>query len=180
MKLRDVVLIFGQTGSGKSTLAREVIAQYSRVVIFDTMSEYSGLVFYNASDFLDYMLRFPDTFYCCLRFENWSDYEIVARALFHIKNVLLVLEEADEYLDSASFASGTSDICHVVTRGRHERISILAISQRPRLISITLRAMATRVITFVQTEPADLAYLERWGFDADQISQLAQFEKVER
>jgi DNA helicase HerA-like ATPase len=176
---REVTLIFGRTGSGKSTLAKSLIGNSKRVIVFDRLEEYKGgLVIETFSEFVKYFSEEPETFFVVCRFPHLTSYEFTAEALFSIKDTLVVLEECDLYLSSVSFNDPDNSFNALVTRGRHAGISILAITQRPHLIAITLRAMATEAITFVQHEPRDLGYLESWGFDPEEVSQLPEFKSV--
>jgi DNA helicase HerA-like ATPase len=179
VKQREVILIFGKTGSGKSTLARKIMRGYSRVIIFDTMSEYTGaVVLEDFEDFTDFFSRGPLTFFVACRFRSQLSYEYAARACFEVKNLLLVMEEADLYLRSTSFNDPENPYNDLVKRGRHAGISLLAITQRPHLIDITLRAMKTEAITFRMDEPRDVSYLEDWGFKADEITTLPHFKSA--
>lgn len=173
---RDVILIFGKTGSGKSTLTKKIINGFDRVIVFDTVAEYQGLIIESFNDFVYYFKKQPDKFFVSCRYEDLEDYEYSARAIPVIGKCLVVMEEADNYLQSTSFSDSTDPFVRLVTRGRHSQISILAISQRPHLIAITLRAMRTKVYAFSQDEPADLDYLSAWGFDPEKLSRLELFQ----
>jgi DNA helicase HerA-like ATPase len=177
LKQREVILIFGKTGSGKSTLARSILKRFDRVIIFDTLEEYSGVIVLESyEDFTDFFSRNPEHFIVACRFRSELSYEYAARAAFQIQNLLLVLEEADIYLRSVSFNDPENPYNNLVKRGRHAGISLLAITQRPHLIDITLRAMKTEAITFRMDEPRDVAYLEDWGFHAEEITTLPHFK----
>ena len=178
---REVIIIFGRTGEGKTTLAKEIMQHFSRVVVFDTAREYHGEVITDFDDFV-YFFEQPHSaeYFLICRFPSSVSYQYAAKLLFATEHdVLVVLEEADHYLGSVSFSDPTDPITVLVTQGRHAKIHLLAITQRPHLIAITLRAMCTRKITFCQDEPADLDYLEAWGFDAEEVRALPKFKHLE-
>jgi hypothetical protein len=178
---REVIIIFGRTGEGKSTLAKKIIARYNRVVVFDTLHEYHGTVFSDFDSFVDYFQHPDSDFFLVCRFPSPVSFSYAARLLFETQeDILIVLEEADNYLNSVSFNDAYDPFFQIVTRGRHAKISILAITQRPTLIAITLRAMSTRVITFCQTEPGDLDRMEDWGFDPEEVRNLEKFKYLEK
>lgn len=175
---REVVLIFGKTGSGKSTLARDIIDRFDRVIIFDTRQEYGGIVLESFAEFIDFFRMDPPEFRVSCRFSSPVSFTYAAKAAFEIGDCLVVLEEADNYLKASSVSDPDDPVVQLVTRGRHAEISILAITQRPHLVAITLRGMATTVYTFGGSlmEPRDLAYLAQWGFDPEAVSALPRFE----
>jgi len=178
---RRVILILGKTGSGKSTLAKKIIATYDRVVVFDPLSEYhGGLVVEDFSDLVRYFeTQSPDSFFLVCRFrgstldETEQIYDYAARACDEIGNLLLVIEEAEMFLNSRN---ETSYINNLISFGRHKHISILAIGRRPVEIAIRLRAQFTSIFSFRQTEPRDLQYLEAWDFDAGELMNLEAFQ----
>jgi hypothetical protein len=172
---RRVILIFGKTGSGKSTLSKRIISQFERVIVFDPLEEYSGLVVFSYEEFVEYFREYRPTFHVVCRFENEEDYEKVAMGVWYIENVLLVLEEVETYLNSYD---RQSYINHLIAFGRHKRISILGIGRRPVEVPIKLRAQCSSIFSFQQTEPPDIMYLEKWGFEPRELLAL-DFSKHE-
>lgn len=177
MQRRKVVLIFGKTGSGKTTLAKSLMKAFTRVVIFDPLAEYPGLVVSSFEDFCELHLEEREEFHVVCRFASADDfdteamYDYTARALWHIGNLLLLCEETELFLNSSN---RSSYINHLINFGRHKEISIIGVGRRPSDIAIKLRAQCTSVVSFTQNEPRDLQYLQAWGFDSEELVTLPE------
>ena len=178
MQQRKVFLIWGKVGSGKTTLAKKILDQFSRVVIFDTLHEYHGTIVTTFPDFLDLAQERHDAeFRIICRYMSNVEYEYTAKAVRVLGNCLVVLEEVEAYL--SSYEKDTENpINWLISFGRHVNVSILGIGRTVTEIPKKLRAQFTSITTFVQTEPADLAYLEAQGFDPDDVSSLEQFDYI--
>jgi energy-coupling factor transporter ATP-binding protein EcfA2 len=178
----SVILIFGKRGSGKSTLAKKILSHSSRVVIFDPLSEYrdEAMIYTTWETFYSSMQRHRNdaTFRLVCRFEYEDEdetreaYQSAARACYVVKNVLLVLEECELFLQSGEH---DNYINHLTSFGRHRNVCMLAIGRRPPEIPIKLRANTTTTISFRQVEPRDLQYLESWGFNPDELEKLPDY-----
>lgn len=171
---RRVIVIFGQTGSGKTTLAKKIIERHRRVVIFDSQEEYEGFTVSSFDEFRDYLTdMYREDFTIVCRYRHEIDYQLTSEALPFIGNVLLVLEEAELYLTSWD---RSNYLFPLISFGRHQRISLLAIGRRPSEIAAKLRSQCTSIFTFVQKEPRDLDFLAGWDFDPDAVRTLPRFE----
>lgn len=170
LKDRKVWLIFGKTGGGKSWLAKKIIERYKRVIVFDPREEYSGYVVQDFADFIDY-IKNRDTFTVVCRYRDPEDFDYTAKACEILQEVLLVLEECEVFISSYD-TDVTLPVNALISFGRHSAVSILAISRRPTEVSVKLRAQTDGVITFKQTEPAIIKYLEQWGFSPEEIEAL--------
>lgn len=177
---RQVILILGKQGSGKSTLAKKIIRRYSRVIVFDPLSEYhGGLVVRNFDEFASYFLVARKDFFVVCRFQEDSEalvslsYEMAAKAVWELSDCLLVLEESEQFLDSQN---RESFINYLISFGRHRKISLLGIGRRPTELAIKLRAQFTSIISFQQTEPNDLRYMEAIGFEDSELTGLEEYK----
>jgi hypothetical protein len=172
---RRVIIIFGQTGSGKTTLAKKIIEHHRRVVIFDSQEEYEGFTVSSFDEFREYFTGdvYREEFTVVCRYRDEIDYQLTADALPFIKNVLLVLEEAELYLTSWD---RSNYLFPLISFGRHQRISLLAIGRRPSEIAAKLRSQCTSIFTFIQKEPRDLDFLLAWDFDPEAVKSLPRFE----
>ena len=179
--MRDnVVLILGKRGSGKSTLAKRVLSRYPRVIVFDPLSEYrNGLIVQSMPAFFEFFERERERFQLVCRFEAVDtdamlrEYEYAARACWELQNLLLVLEECEQFITSND---RQSFINYLISFGRHRHVSLLAIGRRPAEIPIRFRANFTTVAAFNTTEPNDLRILEAYGLDTERVQALPPFE----
>jgi len=169
MKTREVIIIFGKTGSGKSYHAKKIISGFSRVVILDPMAEYEGgLIFDDFESLTNYYLEnTPEDFKFICRFTNDMDINFLFKMLFEVKDLLLVCEEAEIYI---SPFSKQGNFLRLIRYGRHSEISLLLIARRTAELSKDVRAQVTKLVSFEQTEPDDLANMEKLGlFELDNM-----------
>lgn len=179
---RQVYLILGMTGNGKSTLARKISARYPRVVTLDPQHEHGGVIVTSIDEFVEEMERYYRSwtnaeFRVTCRFhtdgmsedEEEEYYKKFLRVCYQLRDFLLVVEEADQFLDPQK---KNKPFLRLIARGRHREISLLCIVRRMPEINKNLRAQCNSIVTFVQTEPDDLALLARYGFDPEAVSHL--------
>lgn len=89
------------------------------------------------------------------------------------RNVCIVLEEAEIYLSRWGMPDELRDI---ISFGRHRDLSLIAVGRRVPELNIALRAQATSIITFQQTEPRDIQTLLSYGFTEEQLASLQEHE----
>lgn len=176
-KSRNVTLIFGKTGSGKSFHAKKLIKNFNRVVIIDALYEYeNGIIFTSFDDLINYTIDFlPPRFTFICRFQSNEEIEFLFKMCYQLGNLLLVVEEAEIYI---SPYSKSSEFLNLVRYGRHRSISILGIARRTAELSIDLRAMVDKIISFKQTEIYDLKKMEALGFF--ELDKLKEYEFIEK
>jgi DNA helicase HerA-like ATPase len=173
---RKAILDVGQSGTGKTRVARMLAERFPRRFILDPLGEYSGTVFESMTDVFDFFEQNADLeeFSIVLRSSDESDADFLFRLAWSVGNLLLVVEEANIYMDSrAKFPS----FLQLVSRGRHRGVHLLCVSQRVPEVMIAFRAQKTSLITFLQDEPSDIDHLEEWGFDAENIQSLERFDE---
>jgi DNA helicase HerA-like ATPase len=174
-KKRQVILIFGKTGSGKSYLTKQLLSQFNRVIVFDPKEEYSGFTVHSFAEFVVYFEMEPQgrgDFMIVCRFRDMEDYQRAATACFTLEDLVLVLEECELFLSSYDQDSD-EPINKIISTGRHARLSVIALGRRPSEIPIRIRAQCSTIVTFKQTERADLYQLASWGFDAEEVRELS-------
>jgi len=172
---RKAILVVGQAGTGKTRVAKLLAARFPRTLILDPLGEYSGTVFETMKEVFEFFEAHPDLerFTVCLRNSDESDADFFFRLAWTLQNCLVVVEEANIYMDPRKrFPS----FLQLVSRGRHRTVHLLCVSQRVPEVLISFRAQKTSLITFFQEEPSDLDHLEDWGFDPDQIRTLTPFD----
>ena len=162
---RRIKLSIGKSGFGKTYLARILLASEMRALIVDQRDEYEGTPFYDFDQMADHVSVAP-------RFRAvWKGGMDFTDAIFHLAfaltNVTVVLEEADLVECEGWYREA-------IYRGRMPaRISILAIAQRPHLLSPDLRSQATDIYAFNNSEPSALQWLKiPFGDDAEKFPHL--------
>ena len=176
---RSVDLILGKTGSGKTTLARQLIRSRSRVIIADAdYHEYPALEFQDLATLTEYLEAHAGAaqFFRVSYTPYEDEYPIMCDLSRLVGNCTLVLEEADRFPDPRYCI----EYQEIIARGRHHRISIIALGLYPALLPSMLRRQATRIFAFRQHEPADIDWLAAvMGESAKQLPQLGDHEYLE-
>jgi hypothetical protein len=153
---RSIIEVFGMTGMGKSRWTRDYLKSCERVIIMDTQNEHDGILFDELGPMIDHIRNYR-TFR--VRTEFPDDFEMLCAIAFAAGHCTLVIEEAQRVLPP-SRSSPPDSFLNVVYRGRHPRVSLLLISQRPTTVHIAARSQWNRIICFRQTEPADVDWIE--------------------
>jgi len=162
MSEKKVILILGKRGSGKSYLANKLLEAEQRFLVFDTLSEYTNGVVFNAEDkegLNEFWQQVYRTGYRLIYRPLNPDEEIerIAGLVYILGNMAFLVEEIDCYCSpyqiSESFA-------HIVQRGRHKNITLIGVSQRPYGIHRLLTSQAKEIYVFATNEPRDRDYLK--------------------
>ena len=175
---RKCILIFGTVGSGKSVLCDEVIRKQFQgkinIIILDPLLEYEiGSLSTNFNQFMiQYKESVKNSIFLC-QFSEDTDIQTLFKFVKEIGNCLLVVEEAELYLDQKE---NMDEFYWLIKRGRHNNISLLCISQRPTDFPTSLRAQYTSIFSFRQLFPADIKRLEELGASEKQLTKLPVFQ----
>lgn len=153
---RLVGIVTGETGSGKTTLVKAIAGHYKRVIFFERFpekSEYGGEPCRTSVELYDRLAAKPPTFRLSYYpSDDARELPRLCRLAWAVGDVLLVFEEADSY-----FPSGVvpDEFRWLATRGRHHRVSILAVSPAPYYLPKVLRREAQFVAAFSLSEESD-------------------------
>lgn len=171
---REVILILGQTGSGKTTIAKQLIHEYNRLLLIDAdFREFPIKYFETIDRSLDYFERENPPYFRVGFTPLSAEYPIIFDLAQALKNLMLVLEEADRF-------SYDDEYDEIVSRGRHYGISLMALSLYPYKLPPALRRQATRLITFYHHEPNDLDYIaDIIGSGIEDVQTLQKFEYLD-
>ena len=180
MDEKKIILIFGKRGSGKSYLAQKLLEDEQRVLIFDTLSEYTeGVVFEDYEEFTEFWRKIYQHPYQLIYRPLKPDEEIetIADLVYTIGNICFLVEEIDCYC--TAYKIGES-FAHVIQRGRHKNITLIGVTQRPFGIHRLLTSQAKEIYIFNTNEPRDLDYLRALlGQDIDKkLDELKQYEYI--
>lgn len=180
MNEKKIVLITGQRGSGKSTYGKHKLKEYSRIIIFDTLGEYSkfGVVCETLKELAEFWDSKKDGNFKIVYqpLNPFDDFPILCDLVFSCGDMCFYVEEIDTFL--ASNTQGLDvEFLNLVQRGRHKNVELIGITQRPYSIPPILRSQAKIFVCFKQTESRDIDYLKNiFGQEAEKIRNLETFE----
>ena len=166
--MERITLVYGETGSGKSTAAKALLRERAHIFAIDPMGEYGGAdwsvcetrrgVLNAVTDRIRKGKRLKISYRCGGAYATEAPWLARAIYCFQMANkgtvgvsphVTLVMEEANAYYPAQAIQSGPAQIFdELVLRGRHYGVNILAVTQRPSLISTTLRGNAGEIWAF--------------------------------
>lgn len=167
---REVKIRLGQTGSGKSYGAAQFFQTLPRAFVAECgYDEFPALRFSEFPDVVSYLSGIrafdnPNVPFRVSYTPRIAEYPLVFEISLELGNCWLFLEEADRFGEPADCWAYDE----VITRGRHRGISICALSLHPFKLPIDLRRQATSIVSFRQTEPRDVAWIE------DHVGPIAQ------
>lgn len=178
MNRNTIETILGRKGYGKTTLAAELLEDERRAIVLDTMGGYGHVVDrvvwgFDAS--VEAMLQASKErrFRLALRVYEQDEWLGLLDMAWELEDYLLVVEETSIVCGTPPFLHG--ELSKLVRFGRHRQISQIYIARRPTEIPRDLTAQSDHVITFQQTEPRDLQFLQALGFDPTQVAGLPKY-----
>lgn len=170
---RDFIVVFGAQGFGKSVWTKAYAAPKKRLLVFDPLASY-------AVDFsTDPEIWLRDVIHGRrreFRFGTWHAEEMgmFGNAAYAAGDCTLIIEEcALMFQRGENLADWAKPL---IFMGRHRAVNLVLVAQRATSIPIAIRSQATRVVSFLQTEPDDVRALsERIGSQwRDEISALPE------
>lgn len=175
MNARDFIIVVGNQQCGKSVWAKLYAASKKRLLVFDPMASYANVDFVTPPDeFMnDLVARRLNEF----RFGTpWvEELPMFANAAAAAGECALLIEESSLCFDRGEKIPEW--LRHHVFMGTHIGVDRIFIAQRAASIPIDVRSQASRIVTFRQTEPADVkAACERMG--REYMDELPALEKL--
>lgn len=184
----EVVCVFGRRGAGKTTLARQMTRTARRLVVWDPLGEWGRergtRAVGSLAELRDAMRRgwtrgfrlawappgqdLPAELDALARF-LWAAQEPFPAC----QGVALVVDEANLGLPVHKLRAGLWGMSRIVLQGRHRGLAVLAIAQRPALVSMDLRGQAHRTLACALPAGPDLAAL-RPVFGPRAVGELAR------
>lgn len=188
----EVVCLFGRRGTGKTTLARRLVEPWRRLVVWDPLGEWSRFRGVSPVEDLPGLLgqlkrHWLRGFRLAIPGDEPEHLDGLARLIWAAQApfprcppMALVVDEANMGLPVQQLRRGLKGMSRLVLQGRHRGVAVLAISQRPALVSLNVRANAHRTIAFALPAPQDRrALAAQLGRAADQLGQLPDFHCLE-
>lgn len=182
IKDAELFLVVGRRGSGKSTLTKGLLKGRPKVVVFDPRNEYGAAsgwtVAYTRTEVLKAMKRnWARGFHIAYVPEAGNEIEALHKLTLicwaaqspyedgrDTRKLTLVIEEADLSYPATALPRDLSGMQRVVNQGRHVGIEVIAVTQRPALISRNFRGnVATSYVFPLADEDDQIAVLKKLG-----------------
>lgn len=189
MSDNSITCVFGRKGSGKTTLVQEIIREFPRVFVIDSLAEYDkGFSVVDGKrssieamrDTMEEADLFGRShrprFRLSLRvLDVLENLELMDYA-FEFPGTLIVVEETSLYTKSHFLPT---EIAKLVRYGRHRSIDQIYVARRPSEVSRDLTAQADLIVSFQQQEPRDIKYLrDVAGEEAEQVKHLPKYKPM--
>ncbi|MBA7518467.1 hypothetical protein ES705_10537 [subsurface metagenome] len=182
MTEKKIILIFGKRGSGKSFLARKLIENEPRLLIYDTMSEYTDGIVFGPEDYEDFLAFWRQVYRKRFRIiyrpiKPDVEIEQICDLVYTLGNCCFFVEEIDCYCTAYQISD---TFAAIVQRGRHKNITLIGVTQRPFGIHRLLTSQAKEIYVFNTNEPRDREYLRTLlGQEIEaKLDALKQYEYV--
>lgn len=160
LKWDDTIVICGVKGTGKTEWLRWFISQLPRPFVVDPMEE-----------FTEFENRYvPQT-------DRPEELERVAKKLWDIGNVTLVVDEAELYLPNKLFVPPAT--FKIITRGRdrptHAGVGLVVCTRRIANLNKTVFGLSNHIIIFRHFGVNDIKYLGEFVPEADQLRTIHDY-----
>lgn len=174
--MSEVVTIFGRRGTGKSTLAAGLLQDRRRVVVFDPQWEYGRFEpVETVAELAEAMVTDWTGFRASYRPDGEGDLiaqlHEVAAAIWKVQagfqagtstlEMTLAVDEANLSYPASQLPRDQRGMQRLTLQGRHRGVSLVAISQRPALVSADLRGNADRSFIFALSSVDDREAVSR-------------------
>lgn len=154
MRSSEILTISGKRGYGKTTVAKTIISKLQRVVVWDSMHEYSN----------SYI---PQT-------GSIEEFNNFLKRHWQTGNVFILVDEADQVMPEGRPLCDYAN--KIINLGRHRNIGMGMITRRLARLNKTAFSQSQEIILFHHFMPNDLRYLSEFITSADQLQYLKKFE----
>jgi len=152
IKSDEIVTIAGQRGTGKTYLAKQILQQFSRVVVYDPVGEYDPSISY-----------VPAT-------DSPEEFESFMTKVWNMGNVVVVVDEAERFLRNNGVIL---EYTHkVINTGRHRNIGLILVTRRLAELHKTPFGLSACVILFRLFLPNDIKYISEFLIDGYKVRTL--------
>lgn len=156
----------------------------ARFVLYDTLREPTYNEFQRVESFPELcrlLAKDPPIFRVAFSWNGVAEREIdfarVCEAVYCSRSLVFAVDEIDTFC-APTYTPRHLDM--IVSLGRHRGISFWGATRRPKEIPALIRAQANEVISYTQTEPADLDWCRQvMGERADELPGLGKYKAFE-
>lgn len=186
-KQRIFGIVCGMSGKGKTHfiteyLIPELLKRQKPVIALDLMDEYPGTPLQGFSGLVEHIRkndnRLDSGLYAVKTKTSMDTINTLRLIRAAEQPVSVIIEEAHILFSDTDIKKQLKNTLQEITLyGRHYEIDTILSSQRPNLLSTTMRSQAQFFVSFRQEERADLEYLAvRSPLAAEKIATLAKKE----
>ncbi|MEW8131477.1 MAG: hypothetical protein AB2758_20685 [Candidatus Thiodiazotropha endolucinida] len=179
-KQANIIVVCGGSGSGKSAWVKRRIARARRLLVWDVNDEYQGVRVTTRRDLLaavrgnkakPFKIRYVPQEATPEEFSFWCEVAFVAG------NLTAVAEETADVTSPSKAPPGWGK---VVRRGRHQRLIVYGITQRPAESDKTIIGNATLIHCCQLKRAEDRKYMAReMNVDFKEVDDLQPLEWLE-
>lgn len=182
----DLIAILGKRGSGKSNLCKFLQRAFHRVIVIDLLHEYKekapSITVTNVPDLARTLIRLIQAgapkFRIIFKWDvesstfNEDEFNTVLRLVYKMGDVMLVIEEIHHYMKREYMPEWLSKLVLV---GRHQRVGIIATSQKPATVSKVFISQCHHIFVSKMFERNDLKYFaDTMGEQSEKLRDLGK------
>jgi len=164
---RRLWLILGVAGTGKSHYAHRIVAETSRLVLYDTTGHEGFCGRYVRIEDRDSLREY-------LRLNCWKRFRIAYKAnvndpdelswlcdlCYAMGYVSLVIDELDLHCTPQSLPAGLK---RLAVQGRHRNVDFVGVAREPQAVPVSLRSQATDIVSFYYFDPRAMEWFKAAG-----------------
>lgn len=173
---RDFILVCGNQGFGKTVWTKAYAASKPRLLVFDPKAEYPGVDFLTPPD--EWINGVVERTTKCFKFGTYlaEEVEMLWQAAFAATDCTLINEECTLLFNRGEDVPEWAR--PMIFMGREPQLNLILVTQRANSVPVGIRSQASRIVTFLQTEPDDVrALAARIGRErAEEIATLRELE----
>ncbi|MCG7979594.1 MAG: ATP-binding protein [Candidatus Thiodiazotropha endolucinida] len=179
-KQANIIVVCGGSGSGKSAWVKKQIKNERRVLIWDVNDEYQGVRVTNRRDLINavkgnktktFRIRYVPPVVTQDEFSFWCEVAFIAG------NLAAVAEETADVTSPSKAPPGWGK---VVRRGRHQRLKVYGITQRPAESDKTIIGNKTLIHCCMLKRAQDRAYMAKeMDVSVEEVADLKSLEWIE-
>lgn len=177
---RDFIIVCGLQGYGKSAWTMTYAAPKTRLLLYDPKAEYPRVDYMTPPD--EWLEEVMAGRRAEFRFGTFrpDDVEMFGSAAYAAGQTTLILEECKMLFDRGEDVAPWAR--PIIYMGREPELNLVLCAQRMAAIPVDVRSQANRMVSFLQTEIADVrAFEQRTGEQGlgEEIRHLSELECVD-